>query len=75
MNASSFPAYSKATRFVVNILSEEQVDVSNRFAKSGPDRHRSGADQDGRRFNAHDPAVARLSDAARRLSTRLGYRP
>ena len=38
MNASSFPAYSKATRFVVNILSEEQVDVSNRFAKSGPDR-------------------------------------
>ena len=37
-NASSFAAYSKATRFVVNILSEEQVEVSNRFARSGPDR-------------------------------------
>ncbi|MDO8773460.1 MAG: flavin reductase [Burkholderiaceae bacterium] len=38
INASSFPVYSKAKRFVVNILSEEQIDVSNRFAKSGPDR-------------------------------------
>ncbi len=38
MNARSFPVYSKAKRFVVNILSEEQIDVSNHFAKSGPDR-------------------------------------
>lgn len=38
LNASSFPVFSKAARFVVNILSEEQVDISNRFAKSGPDR-------------------------------------
>ena len=37
-NAGAFPVYSKAKRFVVNILSEEQVEVSNRFAKSGPDR-------------------------------------
>ena len=37
-NATSFAVYNKATRFVVNILSEEQVSVSNRFAKSGPDR-------------------------------------
>ena len=37
-NARTFPVYSKAKRFVVNILSEEQVEVSNRFAKSGPDR-------------------------------------
>ena len=37
-NATSFPVYSKTKRFVVNILSEEQVDVSNRFAKSGPGR-------------------------------------
>ena len=37
-NARAFPVYSAAKRFVVNILSEEQVDVSNRFAKSGPDR-------------------------------------
>jgi flavin reductase (DIM6/NTAB) family NADH-FMN oxidoreductase RutF/DNA-binding IclR family transcriptional regulator len=37
-NAGSFPVYSKAKRFVVNILSEEQVDISNRFAKAGADR-------------------------------------
>ena len=37
-NARTFPAYSTAKRFVVNILSEEQIDISNRFAKSGPDR-------------------------------------
>ena len=38
LSASTFSVYSKAKRFVVNILSEEQVDISNRFAKSGPDR-------------------------------------
>lgn len=37
-NARTFPIYSAAKRFVVNILSEEQVDISNRFAKSGADR-------------------------------------
>lgn len=38
LNASTFGVYSKAKRFVVNILAEDQVDVSNRFARSGPDR-------------------------------------
>ena len=37
-NARAFPVYSSASRFVVNILSEDQVEVSNRFAKSGPDQ-------------------------------------
>jgi flavin reductase (DIM6/NTAB) family NADH-FMN oxidoreductase RutF/DNA-binding IclR family transcriptional regulator len=37
-NARSFPVYSKARRFVVNILAKDQIDISNRFAKSGPDR-------------------------------------
>ena len=37
-NARAFPAYSSAKRFIVNILSEDQVDISNRFAKSGTDR-------------------------------------
>ena len=37
-NASTFAVYANAKRFVVNILAEGQVDVSNRFAKSGPDR-------------------------------------
>ena len=37
-NARSFPVYSSAKRFVVNILAEDQVDISNRFARSGPDR-------------------------------------
>ena len=37
-NASTFPVYSAAKRFIVNILAEDQVDISNRFAKSGADR-------------------------------------
>ena len=37
-NASTFAAYSQAKRFVVNILSQDQIEVSNRFARSGPDR-------------------------------------
>lgn len=37
-SAGSFPVYSRARRFVVNILSEEQVEISNRFARPGPDR-------------------------------------
>ena len=38
LNARTFDVYSRAKRFVVNILSEDQVEVSNRFAKSGDDR-------------------------------------
>ena len=37
-NASTYGAYSRATRFVVSILAEDQVDIGNRFARSGPDR-------------------------------------
>ncbi len=37
-NASSFGIYSQAKRFVVNILAEDQIDLSNRFARSGLDR-------------------------------------
>jgi flavin reductase (DIM6/NTAB) family NADH-FMN oxidoreductase RutF len=37
-NASTYGVYSRAKRFVVNSLSQDQVDISNRFAKSGPDR-------------------------------------
>jgi flavin reductase (DIM6/NTAB) family NADH-FMN oxidoreductase RutF/DNA-binding IclR family transcriptional regulator len=38
LNATNFPIYSTAETFAVNILAEDQVDVSNRFAKSGPNR-------------------------------------
>ncbi len=37
-NAKTFDAYSRARRFVVNILAEDQVDISNQFARSGADR-------------------------------------
>ena len=37
-NSSSMPIYQQAQRFVVNILADDQVDISNRFAKSAPDR-------------------------------------
>ncbi|HSW17404.1 MAG TPA: flavin reductase family protein [Ramlibacter sp.] len=38
LNASAFPIYSNATRVGINILAEDQLDISNRFAKSGVDR-------------------------------------
>jgi len=38
INSSSMPIYQQAQRFAVNILADDQVDISNRFAKSAPDR-------------------------------------
>jgi flavin reductase (DIM6/NTAB) family NADH-FMN oxidoreductase RutF len=32
------PIYQQAQRFAVNILADDQIDISNRFAKSAPDR-------------------------------------
>ncbi|MDE1948563.1 MAG: flavin reductase, partial [Burkholderiales bacterium] len=37
-SAGSYGVYSRARRFVVNILAEDQIEVSNRFARSGSDR-------------------------------------
>ncbi len=38
--SSSYPAFSNNDRFVVNILADHQINVSNQFAKSGPDKFR-----------------------------------
>ena len=37
-SAKVFPVYNQAARFVVNILSEDQVAISNQFARSVTDR-------------------------------------
>ena len=37
-SSASYPKIRKAGRFVVNILSDEQVDVSNQFARRGTDK-------------------------------------
>ncbi len=37
-NSASFNAYSKEPRFVVNILAQDQINVSNLFAKSSSNR-------------------------------------
>lgn len=47
LKARSFETYKNATRFAVNILAQDQVDISNRFASSAPHRfegipHRPG---------------------------------
>jgi flavin reductase (DIM6/NTAB) family NADH-FMN oxidoreductase RutF/DNA-binding IclR family transcriptional regulator len=47
LNATNFPIYSTAETFAVNILAEDQVDVSNRFAKSGPNKFDGVAFTDG----------------------------
>ena len=38
LSSRSFNTYQNAARFAVNILAEDQVDISNRFAASGVDR-------------------------------------
>ena len=40
LNSSSYPAFRDADRFVVNILADHQIQVSNQFAKSGDDKFR-----------------------------------
>ncbi|PLP98474.1 flavin reductase [Cupriavidus pauculus] len=40
LTSSSYPAFRDADRFVVNILAEHQIHVSNQFAKSGDDKFR-----------------------------------
>ncbi|MDR6266960.1 MULTISPECIES: flavin reductase [Rhodobacterales] len=37
-DSKSFPAFEKCSHFAVNILSDDQMDMSQRFAKSGPDK-------------------------------------
>ncbi len=38
LTAPSHPVFSASERFVVNILADDQMDVSNRFARSGQDK-------------------------------------
>lgn len=43
LTSSSYPAFRDADRFVVNILADHQIRVSNQFAKSGVDKFRDVA--------------------------------
>jgi flavin reductase (DIM6/NTAB) family NADH-FMN oxidoreductase RutF len=45
VKSHSHPAFFKAERFVVNILAEDQIELSNRFAKSSPEKF-AGLDVD-----------------------------
>ena len=45
MKAPSHATFSKAHRFAINILAEDQISLSNRFAKSSPDKF-AGLDVD-----------------------------
>ncbi|MDE4142231.1 flavin reductase [Phaeobacter gallaeciensis] len=36
--SQSFPAFERCTHFAVNVLSDDQMDMSQRFARSGPDK-------------------------------------
>ena len=38
VKSHSHPAFFKAERFAVNILAEDQIELSNRFAKSSPEK-------------------------------------
>src|SRR5258708_37730111 len=45
INAQSHPVFFKAERFAVNILAEDQIELSKRFAKSSEEKF-SGVDVD-----------------------------
>lgn len=45
MKAPSHATFAKADRFAINILAEDQISLSNRFAKSSPDKF-AGLDVD-----------------------------
>lgn len=47
LTSSSYPAFRDGDRFVVNILADHQVAVSNQFAKSGADKFAGVAYRDG----------------------------
>jgi flavin reductase (DIM6/NTAB) family NADH-FMN oxidoreductase RutF/DNA-binding IclR family transcriptional regulator len=47
LTSSSYPAFRDSERFVVNILANHQVQISNRFAKSGADKFQGVAVQPG----------------------------
>lgn len=38
LSASSYPAFRDASHFGISILAEDQIEISNRFAKSGPEK-------------------------------------
>ncbi|MGE6917476.1 flavin reductase [Achromobacter kerstersii] len=58
LKSSSYPAFRDAPRFVVNILADHQVPVSNRFAKSGGDKF------EGVGYRAGEGGVPILDDCA-----------
>ncbi|MBB3139588.1 flavin reductase [Halomonas organivorans] len=62
--AYSLPAYRDADHFVVNVLSNEQVDISNRFASRGEDKF-SGIDT-----GEGVGGVAKMKDAAAHFECR-----
>jgi len=64
LNATNFPIYSTAETFAVNILAEDQVDLSNRFAKSGPNKF------DGIEFSEGSDGVPLLEGCVAQLECR-----
>lgn len=47
LSSRSFPAFRESDHFVVNMLADDQIAISNHFARSGEDKFQSVAHQDG----------------------------
>jgi flavin reductase (DIM6/NTAB) family NADH-FMN oxidoreductase RutF/DNA-binding IclR family transcriptional regulator len=65
VKSHSHPVFFKAERFAVNILAEDQIELSNRFAKSSPEKF-SGIDVD-----IGAGSVPLLRDCSARLQCRV----
>ena len=70
--APSHPVFREAERFVVNILSDDQVDVSRRFARGGDDKFAGFADLYGSTISAASVPVFDASGAMVLALTAIG---
>lgn len=64
LNATNFPIYSTADAFVINILAEDQVAVSQRFAKSGAGQF------EGASYTLNEEGIPLLDDCVAQLECR-----
>ena len=70
--APSHPVFREVERFVVNILSDDQVDVSRRFARGGDDKFAGFADLYGSTISAASVPVFDASGAMVLALTAIG---
>jgi 3-hydroxy-9,10-secoandrosta-1,3,5(10)-triene-9,17-dione monooxygenase reductase component len=68
LSAASFTAFESCSHFIVNVLAEDQIDLAERFARSGGDKFSGVAWHEG------DVAIPSLDNVAASFSCRATLR-